>query len=57
MNYLCPGYRAFYTRILPDLRTMARLIQIGRAPAEIMTLRQRSRPDRAERLALSTQEH
>ena len=38
MNYLCPGYRAFYTRILPDLRTMARLLEAGRAPAEIMAL-------------------
>ena len=38
MNYLCSGYRAFYTRILPDLRTMAQLLEAGRAPAEIMAL-------------------
>ena len=40
LNYLCPSYKRFFTHIDPHLRLMADLIRQGRAPAEIMTMRQ-----------------
>lgn len=39
-NYLCAGYRAFYTATLPDFQRMARLISQGQAPALIMQYKQ-----------------
>lgn len=36
LNYLCAGYRAFFTHIDPAMRRMAALLRAGRAPAEIM---------------------
>ncbi len=35
-NYLCPGLEAFYLHTGPAFSAMARLIQQGRAPAEVM---------------------
>ena len=35
-NYLCAGYGAFYSHIMPDLLAMVRLLGAGRAPADIM---------------------
>jgi uncharacterized protein len=36
LNYLCAGYKRFFTHADPYLRTMADLLMGGRAPAEIM---------------------
>jgi len=53
LNYLCAGYRKFFTHIDSPMRTMAALITMHRPPAEIMDLdrsswvpaaRPRSRP-------------
>jgi uncharacterized protein len=38
LNYLCPGYRSFFTRIDPYLQTMAQLYRAQRAPADIMLM-------------------
>lgn len=38
LNYLCAGYRRFFTHIAPAMSTMAALLGNGRAPAEIMRL-------------------
>lgn len=38
LNYLCAGYKQFFTHIDPYMRTMARLLQSNRAPKEIMAL-------------------
>jgi uncharacterized protein len=38
LNYLCAGYRKFFTHISPAMATMAALLGNGRAPAEIMQL-------------------
>ncbi len=38
LNYLCAGYRKFFTHIDSPLRTMGALLSMGRAPAEIMQL-------------------
>ncbi|MFO1451780.1 MAG: anaerobic sulfatase maturase [Opitutaceae bacterium] len=38
LNYLCAGYKRFFAHIDSPLRTMAALLQSGRAPAEIMSL-------------------
>jgi uncharacterized protein len=36
LNYLCAGYKPFFTHIDPYMRTMTQLLQQRRAPAEIM---------------------
>jgi len=36
LNYLCAGYKAFFTHIDRPMRIMADLLRRGRAPAEIM---------------------
>ena len=36
LNYLCTGYKKFFTHIDPHMKTMARLLQSNHAPAEIM---------------------
>jgi uncharacterized protein len=36
LNYLCQGYRAFFTHVDRPMRQMAALLQDRRAPAEIM---------------------
>lgn len=36
-NYLCSGYADFFTHATPTIEQMARLLQAGRAPAEVMT--------------------
>ncbi|HEY0863932.1 MAG TPA: anaerobic sulfatase maturase [Lacunisphaera sp.] len=38
LNYLCAGYKKFFTHIDSPMRTMAALLGNGRAPAEIMQL-------------------
>lgn len=42
LNYLCAGYKRFFRHIDPHMRSMAALIERGRAPAEIMGARGRS---------------
>lgn len=36
LNYLCAGYKQFFNHIDRPMRMMARLLQQGRAPAEVM---------------------
>lgn len=36
LNYLCPAYKKFFNHIDPHMRTMAILLQDGRAPADIV---------------------
>ncbi len=36
LNYLCPGYRAFFTHISPSVRRIVSLLQAGRPAADIM---------------------
>lgn len=38
LNYLCAGYKKFFTHIDSPMRTMGALLGMGRAPAEIMSL-------------------
>ncbi|MBP6863825.1 MAG: anaerobic sulfatase maturase [Candidatus Didemnitutus sp.] len=38
LNYLCAGYKRFFTHIDSPMRTMGALLSMGRAPAEIMSL-------------------
>lgn len=38
LNYLCAGYKKFFTHICSPMRTMATLLEMRRAPAEIMRL-------------------
>lgn len=38
LNYLCPAYKNFFHHIDPYMRTMAQLLNQGRAPAEIMRM-------------------
>jgi len=38
LNYLCAGYKTFFTHIDPAMKLMSRLIHRDRAPAEIMKL-------------------
>jgi uncharacterized protein len=37
-NYLCPGLELFFTHTRPAMTTMARLLQQGRAPSDVMAL-------------------
>ena len=47
LNYLCAGYKRFFTHIGPAMTTMTQLLRQDRAPAEIMGMPQhRSRADR-----------
>jgi serine-type anaerobic sulfatase-maturating enzyme len=39
LNYLCPAYKKFFHHIDPYMRTMAQLLNQGRAPAEIMRMK------------------
>jgi len=38
LNYLCPAYKRFFAHIDPHMKTMTRLLQSRRPPAEIMRL-------------------
>lgn len=38
LNYLCAGYKQFFTHIDPYMKTMAQLLAARRPPAEIMNL-------------------
>ena len=38
LNYLCAGYKAFFTHIDRPMRVMAQLLRAGRAPADIMSI-------------------
>ena len=51
LNYLCAGYKRFFTHIDPYMKTMAALLRAGRAPAEIMPLLARQEQQRALRIA------
>jgi uncharacterized protein len=37
-NYLCAGLELFFTHTQPAMRTMAQLLQMGRAPSEVMAI-------------------
>ncbi len=39
LNYLCPGYKAFFSHVDGPMRVMAELLRQGRAPAEVMGMR------------------
>jgi uncharacterized protein len=43
-NHLCEGYLAFFTKTLPAMRWMAAAWRAGRAPAEVMAVRQGTAP-------------
>ena len=43
LNYLCAAYKKFFTHIDPFMRTMGRLLEQERAPAEIMGMLKRER--------------
>jgi len=50
LNYLCAGYRAFFTHIDQPMRQMTALLREGRAPAEVMLKqRQSTAPAKAGR--------
>lgn len=38
LNYLCAGYKKFFTHIDSPMRTMAAMLRMGQAPASIMQL-------------------
>lgn len=38
LNYLCAGYKKFFMHIDSPMKTMASLLDLGRAPAEIMRM-------------------
>jgi uncharacterized protein len=48
LNYLCEGYKAFFTHIDETMKLMAALVQMGRPPADIMGIlaEQGHEPDR-----------
>jgi uncharacterized protein len=37
-NYLCAGLELFFTHTCPAMQTMARLLQLGRPPSDVMAL-------------------
>ena len=39
LNYLCPGYRGFFNHVDPAMRIMSELLEQGRAPVEIMSMK------------------
>jgi uncharacterized protein len=46
LNYLCAGYRKFFTHAAPYLKTIGQLVQSGRPAAEIMNMDIRVVPGR-----------
>jgi uncharacterized protein len=38
LNYLCAGFKSFFHHVDEPMKTMSRLLQLGRAPAEIVQL-------------------
>jgi len=38
LNYLCAGYKAFFTHVDRPMRLMAELLQSGQAPAQVMQI-------------------
>jgi uncharacterized protein len=38
LNWLCAGYKAFFTTTAPHFRAMAELLRAGRPPAEVMAM-------------------
>lgn len=38
LNYLCAGYKPFFTHVAPAMRLMSELLKEGRAPSEIVRL-------------------
>ena len=51
LNFLCAGWRAFFTHINRPMKTMVELIRAGRAPAEIMLLRAREQVELEQKFA------
>jgi len=51
LNYLCEGFKAFFTHIDPPMKTMAGLIRRERSPADIMLLLAREQVELDQRLA------
>jgi uncharacterized protein len=49
LNWLCEGYKAFFTRTAPWFQAMAQLLDRGRPPAEVM--RMVAKRDREEAMA------
>lgn len=45
LNWLCSGYKAFFTHISPQMQQMVNLIDSGRYPDEIMLEAASARPD------------
>jgi uncharacterized protein len=53
LNYLCQGYKAFFTHIDHPMRIMTELLQRRQAPANIMALLAREEADLAARMRRS----
>jgi len=51
LNYLCPAYKQFFTHVDPYMKTMAKLLSLRQAPAQIMTMLAEDKPDRSRRTA------
>jgi uncharacterized protein len=49
LNYLCQGYKRFFTHIDPYMKTMANLLRNRRAPATIMQMLAQEERDRSQR--------
>jgi len=49
LNYLCSGYKRFFTHVRPQMEIMAGLLKRGRPPAEIMSMM--AAQDRASAMA------
>jgi uncharacterized protein len=47
LNYLCAGYRAFFSHVDEPMKTMAMLIRAGRPPSDIMEVLARQAPPEA----------
>lgn len=45
LNYLCAGYRSFFTHIRPHISMMARLIRSGRPATDIMAMAAAASPE------------
>ncbi|MBN2027692.1 MAG: anaerobic sulfatase maturase [Actinobacteria bacterium] len=45
LNYLCPGYKSFFTHIDPDMRTIADLLRKGRFADDIMGILEEQEKD------------
>ena len=53
LNYLCAGYKAFFTHIDRPMRLMAAELRANRAPANVMFTLAREQTEREKRLAVA----